>query len=110
MFRVCRAFLSVHAALWSRAGKRLTSLVFSSVPTNFADVYYCLSQNYVKVCRGCTGTIYTGITKDDRANIKQYIWIQPQQILAQFFNAVKHFFKYFLCFNNCRTYGEDLVI
>ena len=36
MFRVCHAFLSVHAALWSPAGKGLTALVFSSVPTNFA--------------------------------------------------------------------------
>ena len=40
MFCVCPAFLSVHAALWSPQGKRLTSLVFSSVPTNFADVYF----------------------------------------------------------------------
>ena len=36
MYHVCRAFLSVHAALWSSAEKGLIFLVFSSVPTNFA--------------------------------------------------------------------------
>ena len=42
----------------------------------------------VKVCRGCTGTIYAGITKDDWGNTKQYIWVQPQQILTQYLNAI----------------------
>ena len=35
MFRVCHAFLCVHAALWVPAGKGLASLIVSSVP-NFA--------------------------------------------------------------------------
>ena len=34
-FPVCHAFLSIHAFLWSPAGKGLASLVFSSVPTHF---------------------------------------------------------------------------
>ena len=49
----------------------LLTYVFASVPTNLADV------------------CYTGITKDDWGNIKQYIWVQPQQILTQVFKAIK---------------------
>ena len=50
-------------------------------------VFFCPRTN--KVCRWCTGTIYTGMTKDECGNIKQYIWVQPQQILTQVFNTFK---------------------
>ena len=52
MFNVSRAFLSVHAALWSSAGKGLASLVFSFVPTNFADVYYFCSRTILRSVEG----------------------------------------------------------
>ena len=59
--------------------------------TDFFGIFICsnkfcrcllfLFQNYIKVCRVCTGNIYTGTTKYDWVKIiKQYIWEQHQQM------------------------------
>ena len=44
------------------------------------QMFFFFCHRTVKVFRGCTDTIYTGNTKDDWGNIKQYILVQPKNI------------------------------